>query len=613
MATELGKAYVQIVPSAKGIGQGLENALRDPSAQAGDKAGTQISQGISNKLNSMGKGMMKAGAIATAISVPIIKGIKSALSAYETQELAETKLTEIYRSRMGVGKKAAQATIDYASALQKVGVIGDEVALSGAQQLATFAKQPSTINKLLPAMNNLLAQQKGVNATSEDAVNIGNLMGKVLQGQTGALRRVGISFTDAQEQVLKYGTEEEKAAMLAEVINDNVGNMNETLADTPLGQMAQLKNSLGDIKESIGGALAPVLADVADYVSEKLVPALEKAVDFFKDHPNIAKFTVALAGILAIGGPFLMVLGSIVTIAPAVGAAFTVMMGPIGLVVAAIAALIAIGVLVWKKWGDKIGPKLSNAWEKIKKSAEQIFGWLYDYFKNTFERYETLFENAWKAISLIVEKAWKYIEFVITTYGKIINAVRNMNSSIRQKFIELAAKIVIPIVNAVGKIKSTFNSIKGAASSAVSSIVSKFQSLKSKVAKIFPISVGKIFKNMKLPHFDLKTISKDLGKLGKITVPTHVGVKWYAKGGIFDEPTIAGLGDVRGGEAALPLDPFWKRMDDMANSIVNGFATIAAAGGNGGDIKLDVYLYPSGPKMGEETVKAYDKYKRILG
>ena len=613
MATELGKAYVQIVPSAKGIGQGLENALRDPSAQAGDKAGTQISKGISSKLNSMGKGMMKAGAIATAISVPIIKGIKTALSAYETQELAEEKLTEIYRSRMGVGKKAAQATIDYAAALQKTGIIGDEVALSGAQQLATFAKQPSTINKLLPAMNNLLAQQKGVNATSEDAVNIGNLMGKVLQGQTGALRRVGISFTDAQEQVLKYGTEEEKAAMLAEVINDNVGNMNETLADTPLGQMAQLKNSLGDIKESIGAALAPVLADVADYVSAKLVPALEKAVKFFQDHPNIAKFAVALAGILAIGGPLLMMLGSIITIAPAIGAAFTVMMGPIGLVVAAIAALIAIGVLVWKKWGDKIGPKLSKAWEKIKKSAEQIFEGLYDYFKATFERYEKLFETAWKAISFIVEKAWKYIEFVITTYGKIINAVKNMNSSIRQKFIELAAKIVIPIVNAVGKIKSTFNSIKGSASSAVSSIVSKFQSLKSRVAKIFPISVGKIFKNVKLPHFSLKTVSKDLGKLGKITVPTSIGVNWYAKGGIFDQPTVIGVGDVRGGEAAVPLDPFWKRMDNMADSIVNGFATIAAAGGNGGDIKLDVYLYPSGPKMGEETVKAYDKYKRILG
>ena len=613
MATELGKAYVQIVPSAKGIGQGLESALRDPSAQAGDRAGTRISQGISGKLNSMGKSMMKAGAIATAISVPIIKGIKSAMSAYETQALAETKLTEIYRSRMGASEQAAQATIKYASALQRVGVIGDEVALSGAQQLATFTKYPSTINTLLPAMNNLLAQQKGVNATSEDAVNIGNLMGKVLQGQTGALRRVGISFTEAQEQVLKYGTEEEKAAMLAQVITENVGNMNEKLAGTPLGQMAQLQNSLGDIKEDIGGALAPVLADVADYVSEKLVPALEKAVKFFQEHPAIAKFSVALAGILAVGGPLLIMLGSLVTIAPAVGAAFTVMMGPIGIIIAAIAALIAIGVLIWKKWGGVIGPKLAAVWEKIKAAATVVFGALKAYFTNIFNIYKKIFTVAWNVIKTIVLAAWNYIKAVFNTYKTIVTAISNMCSAIKQKFINLGLAIAKPIASAVQKFKALVGQMKGAASSVVTSITSKFTSLKSKISKMFPISIGKLMKNIKLPHFSLKTTAKDLGKLGKITIPTGLSVNWYAKGGIFDQPTVIGVGDVRGGEAAVPLDPFWKRMDNMADSIVNGFATIAAAGGNGGDIKLDVFLYPSGPKMGEETVKAYDKYKRILG
>ena len=199
-------------------------------------------------------------------------------------------------------------------------------------------------------MENLLAQQKGVNATSEDAVNIGNLMGKVLQGQTGALKRVGISFDENQEKVLKYGTEEERAAMLAEVINQNVGNMNETLADTPAGKMQQLSNSLGDIKEGIGAALAPVLADLANFVSEKLVPALEKVVAFLQEHPAIAKVAVAIAGVLAVGGPLLIMLGSILTIAPMIGTAFTALAGPIGIVIAAIAAAIAIGVALYKHW-----------------------------------------------------------------------------------------------------------------------------------------------------------------------------------------------------------------------------------------------------------------------
>jgi hypothetical protein len=66
------------------------------------------------------------------------------------------------------------------------------------------------VETLIPAMNNLIAQQKGLSATTGDAVNIGNLMGKVLNGQTGSLTRVGISFSAAQEKVLKYGNEQER-------------------------------------------------------------------------------------------------------------------------------------------------------------------------------------------------------------------------------------------------------------------------------------------------------------------------------------------------------------------------------------------------------------------
>ncbi|WP_154665152.1 hypothetical protein [Prevotella phocaeensis] len=102
-----------------------------------------------------------------------------------------------------------------ASAQQELGVIGDEVQLAGVQQLATFLNQKASIDTLLSAMNNLLAQQKGLSATGEDAVTIGNLMGKAMQGQASALKRGGITFTDAQEKILKYGTESQRAAMLA--------------------------------------------------------------------------------------------------------------------------------------------------------------------------------------------------------------------------------------------------------------------------------------------------------------------------------------------------------------------------------------------------------------
>lgn len=101
-------------------------------------------------------------------------------------------------------------------------------------------------------MNNLIAQQEGVNATTSGAVSIGNMMGKTMQGQVEVLQRVGITFTEAQNKVLQYGTESERAAMLAQVITDNVGNMNAELAKTDAGKQKQFENNLGDIKEQLG-------------------------------------------------------------------------------------------------------------------------------------------------------------------------------------------------------------------------------------------------------------------------------------------------------------------------------------------------------------------------
>ena len=198
--SQLGTAYVQIVPSAQGISGKIQKAIAPEATAAGLSAGDKIRGGMSSKLNTIGGGLMRAGTIATAVSVPIIAGLKKAMDAYGVQNAAETKLTEIYKTRMGATKQAANETMKLASALQREGVVGDEVALSGAQQLATFAKYPATVNSLMPAMENLLVQQKGLNGTTQDATNIANLMGKVMMGQTGALKRVGVSFTAAQER-----------------------------------------------------------------------------------------------------------------------------------------------------------------------------------------------------------------------------------------------------------------------------------------------------------------------------------------------------------------------------------------------------------------------------
>lgn len=182
-----------------------------------------------------------------------LQGVMTDLtSAYQVQLVAETQLQTIMRQRMGVTDAEIQSVKDLCSAQQELGVIGDEIQLSGAQQMATFLQNKQSLDVLIPAMNNLIAQQNGLNATNQDAVSIGNMMGKAMQGQVEVLQRVGITFNDSQKKVLQFGNESERAAMLAQVITDNVGNMNAELAKTDAGKWKQTDNWLGDIKEKLG-------------------------------------------------------------------------------------------------------------------------------------------------------------------------------------------------------------------------------------------------------------------------------------------------------------------------------------------------------------------------
>lgn len=225
----------------------------------------------SRKADAVNKALVSWSSISTIANnvYSSIQNLTNAMSGYiakaNAATEAQTKLTTVMRQRMGATAEDVASVNAAVAAQTKLGVVGGTVQRSGLQQLATFASHKRTLTTLLPAMNNLLTQQKGLNATSEDAVNIANLLGKALQGQTGALRRVGITFSETQEKALKAGNEGERAAMLAEIITQNVGNMNAELAKTDAGKAKQLANSFGGVMVNIGKALMPYQSMIAQF------------------------------------------------------------------------------------------------------------------------------------------------------------------------------------------------------------------------------------------------------------------------------------------------------------------------------------------------------------
>lgn len=208
-----------------------------------------------------------------------VRGLQSVMheltDSYRVQVQAEARLEQMMRNAMDATDEEIQSIKDLAAEQQRLGVIGDEVILSGAQELATYMNKKASLEALIPLMGDMIAQQYGYNATTESAVSVAQMMGKVFAGETGSLKRLGYTFDEAQEQILKFGSEEEKVATLTEVVGQIVDGTNAKLAAAPYGKIAKFSNDLGDIKERLGEMIAPAM----------------NAVD------KISSLTIAIAGI----------------------------------------------------------------------------------------------------------------------------------------------------------------------------------------------------------------------------------------------------------------------------------------------------------------------------
>lgn len=362
-------------------------------------------------------------------------GMKDLTDAYAVQESNERQLAVTMRNSMGASDDQIDSIKKLCSAQQELGVIGDEVQLAGAQELATYLGLTSSLETLIPVLNDMNAQQYGLNATCESSVTIATMLGKVMNGQVGALSRYGYTFDEVQEKILKYGTEEERAAVLAEVVSASVGGMNAELAKTDSGKQQQLVNALGDMKEELGamvqGALPFVTIAAQSATALTSVSTLVAGIKTLSTtlYTSVKAFTASTVAMIKNKGAALATAAAQKIVSAATTAWTAVQkvlnmvltMNPIGLVITAIGALVTALIAAYNNC-EGFREIVDKVWEAIKPLANAIMNGLA------------------KAFEWLVEKckeAWAWLKNILGLGGKKVDVAVEVSKSEKGPDIDL--------------------------------------------------------------------------------------------------------------------------------------------------------------------------------
>jgi hypothetical protein len=284
---------------------------------------------------------------ATFAATQIVSFFKESINAAMEAESAQTRLREILLNTKGATEAQIGALGAQAEALSKVGIASKENITVTQSQLATFDLQGKTISTLTPAILDYVAAEKGATASTDDYKQMTNGLAQALQGNFAALTRVGFVLDEDTKKKISNGSESERAAAITEVLNSTYKDFNKTLADTPEGRMIKLKQEFGDLQQEIGEALLPAMETFARILSKVVIPAVQKLIKFMKDNKDEIK---AFAITLGIGATAWGVYTLAVNRAKIAQAALNLVQkaNPIGIIITAVALLVAGIVKLWK-------------------------------------------------------------------------------------------------------------------------------------------------------------------------------------------------------------------------------------------------------------------------
>lgn len=205
---------------------------------------------------------------AVAAGAVAFRTLSKAVEARGIQQIAEQKLAQALKNQGEEAEESLPKLKALAAELQSVSNFGDELQLTAASMLLTFREVGGSegVGKLLPRLLDMSAGLQKAGQEGADLNSVAAAIGKSLSEGASSLKRYGISLSDAQEEQFNLAEGMEKVNLLTEILDANFKGF----AESTIDPFKQLDNSAGDLQETLGEGLRPVVAELATDVRELL-------------------------------------------------------------------------------------------------------------------------------------------------------------------------------------------------------------------------------------------------------------------------------------------------------------------------------------------------------
>lgn len=499
-----------------------EIAIRNEAANRALDETAAKAEGTGKKTESAFAGIGKA-------ALGIGKFVFTAGAALGGAWVAAIEGTREYRTQLGMLDTAFQQSGHSSEVARQTyselnAVLGDSAqATEAAQQLAKVAdneKELSELTNILTGVYATFGESLPIEGLAE-GINHTAKLGEVQGSLADALEWSGISVEDFNERLAKCSTEQERQDLIVKTLNDTYAKAGTQYKETnkDIMEANRANERLTSAFAELGRVGEPILTAIKNGVAgmvsaavpklESMIQKIKDAKKWMQDNKNtVDKWKAAIVGAAASAASFVLILkwSSIMSKAKAALAGVTLAVKAlnlamkaniIGLIISLVIGLVAAFVTLWK----------NN------------------------EGFRTFWINLW---------------------NKIKSACNTAITGIKNKFNDLK--------DAASKVKKWFEDIRKSVADKIGAARDAVKKAIDKIKGYFPLSIGKIFSNLKIPKISVSGGKAPFGIAGKGKLPSF-NVKWNAEGAVLKQPTIFGQvgntlmgGGEAGMEAVAPID-----------------------------------------------------------